>query len=389
MQLSLLNKDQIVANATAAIQATAAAGGLTISMNAGSAMLAMVEAAAGMFLWLQWQAVQLIGVSRLATSAGADVDSFCDTDFGCPRLTGTAASGPCTFARYSPSNAAIIPVGTQVKTVDGSQSFTVIADSTNAAWQVPNASYPAGSFLIPAGTASIVCTVQSAVVGAAGNVLAGTIGLVASPISYLDTVVNAAAFENGMSAESDVAYKARFGLYLIGLNKSTAIAIQSAILAISQNLTCAVLSNVQTIGGPFAASYFVVAVDDGTGATPSGTLNACAAAVAETQGLGAMGYVMQAPVVEAAVVMSLTCATAAIKAAALPLVQAAIAAYIEALPVSTMSAPAPLPYTILAKLAYDASPGVQNVTGITLNGGTADIGGSAGSVVRTASITVV
>jgi hypothetical protein len=32
---------------------------------------------------------------------------------------------------------------------------------------------------------------------------------------------------------------------------------------------------------------------------------------------------------------------------------------------------------------------VQNVTGITLNGGTADIGGSAGSVVRTASITVV
>jgi len=393
MQLSLLNKDQVTANMVAAIQSTAAGAGFTISMNQGSIMLAIVEAAAGMFLWLQWQAVILLGISRLATSNGADVDSFCDGDFDCPRLQGSAASGQVTFARYSTANAAIIPVGTPVKTIDGTQSFTVIADSSNAAWQAPNSSYPLGSFLIPAGTASINCTVQSAVVGTAGNVLAGTIGLISSTINFVDTVTNAEDFTNGLTAETDTAYKARFGLYLIGLNKSTAMAVQSAILAISQNLTCAILNNVQTIGGAFAASYFVVAVDDGSGDTPSGTLNACAAAVAETQGLGAMGYVVQATVVEATVVLTITCASAALKTTAQPIVQAAIAAYIGSLPVASVpagGAPANgfLSYGKILQLAFNASSSVLDVSAVTLNGGTSDIGGSPGTVVRVASITV-
>ncbi len=39
-------------------------------------------------------------------------------------------------------------------------------------------------------------------------------------------------------------------------------------------------------------------------------------------------------------------------------------------------------------VAYDASPGIANVTGLTLNGAASDIGGAQGAVVRVSSITV-
>jgi hypothetical protein len=40
------------------------------------------------------------------------------------------------------------------------------------------------------------------------------------------------------------------------------------------------------------------------------------------------------------------------------------------------------PYTRLAQVAYDASPGIINVTGVTLNGGTADLAATAQQIVK-------
>jgi hypothetical protein len=394
MQLTLLDFDQVVAMMVAAIQATAAAGGLTITMNQGSAMLAFVRAVAGVYLWLQWLIFQVLKSVILMTATGSDVDSFCG-QFGCPRLAGVAASGQITVARYISTANAIVPVGAVVKTTDGSQSFSILADSTNAAWQAPNSTYPNGSFLIPAGTASINVTCQNNLVGAAGNIITGAIGLISSVIPGVDTVTNGAPFTNGMDAETDAAYKARFGLFLPALAKGTAIALESAALAVSQNLSVAVLNCVATIGGPPAYGYAVLAVDDGSGATPSATLNAVAAAAAGTSilPLGASVSVVQAEVVWATVVLTITCANAAAKTAALPIVQSAIAAFIGSLPVaSTPAAGAPangvLPYNRIVQLAFDASPNVLNVSSVTVNSATTDIGGTPGSVVRLSSISV-
>lgn len=386
MQLSLLTKDQITANMVAAIQSTAAAGGFTITMNPGSAMLAVVNACAGLYLWMQWLNIQVLTAARLATSFGTDCDSF-GADFGFFRLAGTASSGLVVMFRYTTTSAAIVPVGSVIKTTDGTQSFTVLADPTNAAWQPANATNPNGSFLMPIGTASLTVSVANTIVGTAGNIIAGAIGLVAGVIP-VDTVTNAAPFLNGMNPESDTAFKLRFGLFLISLAKSTSIAVQSAVLGVAQNLTCAVLNGVATVGGSFTPGYFVVAVDDGSGATPSATLGAIGAAVVPVMALGSTGTIVQAPVVPAVVVMTIACATPSLKASAQPLVTAAITAYIAALPVSTTAKPAPLPYNILSKLAFDASPNVLNVSGMTLNGDTADIGGAAGTVVRVAGVTV-
>ena len=287
-----------------------------------------------------------------------------------------------------------MPVGTTIKTLDGSQSFTVVADSTNAAWQAPNTTYPNGYFQIAAGVSSLTATVQNSVIGTAGNILAGALGLItgglASGIIPFDTVTNTVGYDNGLNEEEDAAYKSRFSLFLAALARGTPVALASATLAVSQNLTCAVLNCVATVGGAFQVGYGVIAIDDGSGDTPSSTINAVAAAATGQSilALGAVCSVVQAPVVWADVVLTITCPTAAIKAITQPIVQAAIQAYIGALAVSTSTTPAPLPYNILSKLAFDASPNVTNVTAITLNGGTADIGGSVGTVVRVSAVTV-
>lgn len=394
MQLMLLTFDQVVAMMVAAIQATAAAGGLTISMNQGSAMLAFVRAIGGVYLWLQWLIVQVLSAATLLTASGSDVDTFCG-QFNCSRLEGVAASGQIVLSRYTFTSNAVVPVGATVKTTDGSQSFSILADPSNSAWQAPNSSYSSGSFLIPVGTSGITVSCQNNVIGVGGNVIAGAIGLVASVIPGVDTVTNPSAFTNGVNAETDAAYKARFGLFLPALAKGTPIALESAVLGVSQNLSCAVLNCVATIGGPTVSGYGVIAVDDGSGATPGATLDAVAAAAAGTSivPLGATVSVVQATVIYTTVELTIACATAALKTAAQPLVQSAIESYIGALAVATVPASGAPPngalaYNILPKIAFDASPSVLNVSALTLNGGTADVGGSPGTVVRVASVTV-
>jgi hypothetical protein len=388
MQLSLLTRDQVLANMVASVQSAASAAGFTLSLNEGSGILAVLDGIAGMYLWLQWLAVQVLGTARLTTSYGADVDSFCGDDFGCLRLPGAAASGVATFARYVSTSSAVIPVGTVAKTTDGTQSFAVVADSTNAAWQGTNGTYPSGYFMIAAGVSSVNLTVQNLVVGTAGNILANALGLVASALPGVDTVTNAAAFTNGLNAESDAAYKSRFGLFLAALARGTVTAVESAALGVQQNLTCAVLSNQAAIGGSAVPGSFVVAVDDGSGATPSETITAVANAVDAVRPVGSTAYVLQATVIDAVVVLTLTCATTALHTQAVAAVQAAVTAYIAALPVATGSNNASFPYWRIGQLAFDASPLVQTVTAVTLNGGTVDIGGTPGTVVRVGSVSV-
>jgi hypothetical protein len=95
----------------------------------------------------------------------------------------------------------------------------------------------------------------------------------------------------------------------------------------------------------------------------------------------------------ATVELTIICATAALKAAAQPLVRSAISAYIEGLGVATvpaMGAPANgvLAYNKLAQIAFAASSSVLNISALAVNGGSADIGGAPGTVVRAFTVTV-
>ena len=88
-------------------------------------------------------------------------------------------------------------------------------------------------------------------------------------------------------------------------------------------------------------------------------------------------------VVTANVLMSLTTAPGYVHAT---VVAAVVAALQKA--INTLSLGVPFPFTRLAQIAYDASPGVTNVTGVQLNGTTADITPTSLQVIKAGTLNV-
>lgn len=358
MQLSLQNFTAMVEQMAAAVQGAATQ---VLDLTVGSVLRAILEANASLGLWLQWLIVELLQATRLATSSGADCDSF-GTDFGFVRLPASPAAGIVTFARFAPVLSAFVPVGTGVMTSDGSQNFVVTADSANPAYSAVS-----GGFSLAAGIASIDLPVTAAVGGAGGDVLAGTIGLLTSAIPGIDTVANAAPMTGGLDAESDASFKARFGNYLASLSRATLGAIEEAVAGVRQGLSVSIAENVDQTGATSMGS-FVVTVDDGTGVPSASLIATVAQAVNSVRPVGTR-FAVQGPVVVAAnVSMTLSMASGAQTQVVVAAVNDALAAYIDALPVG-----ASLPYSRLVQVAYDASSAVINVTGTLLNGGTEDL----------------
>lgn len=376
--LTTQNFSTLVSNMAAAAQASATS---LLNLTTGSVLRAILEANAAAALWLQWLILKVLSMTRLATSSGADVDSFV-ADYGLTRLPAVASSGQVTLARYSNTVAAFVPVGATVKTADGTRTFQVVADSLNAYWNGST------GFVIPSGTSGFNCTVQDVTtnaagalsVGVAGNVQAGTISLLASSIAGIDTVNNASPFVNGIDAESDAALSARFSVYIQTLSRGTIDAVTYAVTSLGQNVTCHIAENVDT-SGAYRPGNFVATVDDGTGA-PSGTLLAQASAAISTYRAIGTTWAVRAPsVVTATVSMAITCSPASAKTPQLLLaVQSAVLDYINAIPDETM-----LPYSRLAMVAYLVDPSIVDVYGVTLNGGTADIAPTVGGAIKATS----
>lgn len=373
MQLSLQNFSTLVEGMAASVQGAATT---LLDLTVGSVLRAILEANASVVLWLQWLIVQTLSATRLATSSGADCDSF-GADFGFARLPAVAASGQVIFSRFTPSLQALIPVGASVTTANNMLSFLVVADTANPAYSAAQ-----GGYVLAANIASVNALVVAAVPGAAGNVQAGAISLLSSAISGVDTVTNGVALTGGLDAESDGAFRARFGNYLAGLSKATNVAIGSAVAGIMQGLSYAVVENLNQAGA-VQMGHFVVTVDDGTGAPSASLLSTVQQAVDAIRPVGT-SFAVQGPVVIAAnVSMTLTTDGAADHAQAIAAVAAAVEEYIASLPVGGT-----LSYTKLAQLAYDAASSVTNISGLLLNGGTADIVPGAFGAVRVGVVTV-
>jgi len=96
-------------------------------------LLAIAQATAGALLWLQAIILQLLTVTRAATSVGPDLDSWM-ADFNFDRLQAVAATGQVTFARFTATQQAVVEIGVTVQSADGTQNFTVTLDTTNSAY---------------------------------------------------------------------------------------------------------------------------------------------------------------------------------------------------------------------------------------------------------------
>jgi uncharacterized phage protein gp47/JayE len=358
MALATKTFARLVQDWAAAAQSAAAT---LLDFTTGSILRAVAEAQSGIALWLQALILRVLATSRLATSTGADVDSFV-ADFGLTRLPAVAATGIATFARFTPTNQAIVPVGALLQTLDGSQTFAVYADPAVTAF-----SALLDGYVIAANVASLDVPVRAVTAGSASNISAGTLTVLQTGISGVDTITNAAPFVGGVDAESDAALQARFIAFINSLSKGTTGAFAYAITALQQGLQHAFKENEDYAGTPDNGLVTVV-VDDGSGAI-SGALVTLVQNVLETvRAAGVRVVTFAATILTANVTMTITTASGYDHAVVAGQVDDAVTAYINGLGLANT-----LAYTRLAQVAYDTSPGVTNVGSLTLNSGTADL----------------
>lgn len=349
-----------VSNFAVAVQGSASS---LIDFSIGSVLLAIAEAVGGVAMWLQGLILQVAALTRAATSNGTDLDSWF-AQFGFAREAAVAATTQETFARYTPTNQATIATGANVTSADGSVIFTVIADSTNAAYNATQNAY-----ICPAGQASVNVTVQCTVAGTVGNVAAGALNTLGTAIPGIDYVTNGSNVQNGIAAETDAAARSRFVLWVAGLGGATLAAIKSAIAGVQQNMSGIIVEN-QQYNGQTQYGYFTVIANDGSNNLTSTEQSNVANAIEVVRPL-TVTYGVHGPVQDTVTVsMTITTASGYTHSTVAAQVQAALIEYINA--IATTASGATLPYTSLPAQAY-AIAGVTNVSNVLLNGATSDL----------------
>jgi uncharacterized phage protein gp47/JayE len=373
MAISTKDFATLVSDQVTAIQGAASQ---LVDTRIGSILRSLVEANAAVVLWLQGIVLTLLSTSRAATSSGADLDSWVG-DYGLTRLPAVAATGAVTFSRFTPTAQAVVPIGSLVQTTDGSQRFIVTIDTGNSAYNSG-----LGGYVMAIGISSVIVPVAAQVAGYAGNAAAGIITTLTQTIAGVDSVTNALQFTNGADAESDTALRARFVNYINSLARATKAAVKNAAQSVAANLTALVIENTNYSGGA-QLGYFTVVVDDGSGNPPSGTLLAAYAAVDAVRPMGSSFGVFPPTIVTANITIAVTVAAGYDTTGTRALVQTAITAYVNALPLG-----ATLYLARLTQVAYDATTGVANVTASTINGNAADLTASTVSVIKAGSVVV-
>lgn len=369
--LSLQNFNTMVQNFASSVQGACRS---LIDFSDGSILLSVAEASSSVGLWMQWLIWKVLLSTRLATSTNTDVDTWVN-DFSLTRLPSTFATGAVTLSRFTATSQALVLPGAQVKTGDGTQSFIVVADATQAAWNST-----LGGYVIAANVTSAIVSVQAQSPGTQGNVLAGSITLLASAIPFVDTVSNILAFTNGINSESDAALRSRFANYIQTRSRATLAAIGYAISVVQQGLLWTTQENVNTVG-TYTPGNFVVTVDDGTGSPPSSLITAVSLSISTYRPLNSTWSVQPPSITNVSISLSFA-TTPPINKTALMIsaVQAAEVAYVNAIPDGS-----PLVYSRLAGVAYSVDPSITSVEMVLLNNSNADITPTPFGVIKTSA----
>ena len=376
MQLTLPTFANLRASAIAAAQAACTT---LLDLTSGSPARALIEADLSAWQVLQFNVYRVLTATRLSTSTGSDVDSFI-SDWGCPpREAAVAASGQVTLSRFVSLGSATILVDQTVMTGDGTQSFAIAADATNAAWSATLGT--SGGYVLAAGVASITVPVVAVTAGTAGNVVAGSISLFGSALAGVDTVTNAAPTTGGANAETDAAVRARFALYIAGLEKATRASIESAIADVQQGLTYFIRENADEAGN-WRPGHMVITIDDGSG-NPSAALKSAVYSAVDAVRALTITFSVQGPsVTEVTVALTLT-VSGANKSVLIAPIQSLIAAYVNATPVGGL-----VSIARIGAIALNYSASVTNVSGITINGLASDLTAPATGVIKAAAVSI-
>ncbi|MEQ1694789.1 MAG: baseplate J/gp47 family protein [Hyphomicrobiaceae bacterium] len=348
----------------------------TLDFSAGSLIRSLAEANSSIALWLQAEIVKVLLRTRARTSEGEELDTFVE-DFGLSRLQSVLASGSVTFSRLTPSAQAIIPIGAEVETVDGTARFVVAADASNPAYNSVLSGY-----VVPAGVAAYTVPVVATVSGSKSNVAAGTITSLRTVIFHIDTVTNVGATINGGTQESDAALRTRFVEYIQSLARATVGAILFAVRSVRAGITATMIEFENPEG--IASDICTVTVDDGTGYPALDLIVAARAAVERYRPAGVRFVAVSPRVVTTTVSMRVTIADGFDANDLVGKVGTAVKAHVDSRALGLG-----LSLTRLSAVAYGVSQGVVNVSDVRINGGTADVVGHPRQKVISTVVTVV
>ena len=362
-----------VNSSVAAVQSSARS---VVDATVGSLTLAWSQAVSGVALWLQAYIIQVLALTRAATSNGSDLDTFV-ADFGLTRIAATFAVQTATFASYSYTAQRTVPLGSLISTGPGGIQFIVTMDATNAAW---NATLQA--YVLAGGTASVTVPIQAVVAGTSGNVLTGTVISFVVPITGIDTVTNTAPNpQTGFDAETDPALRTRFVQFFASLSKATKIAIGTAIMAVQNGLTYTLTEN-QAYGGATQLGYFYVVFDDGSGSPSSTLISEVTAAVDAVRPICSTFGVFGPSVVSVGVSATLITNPAYTHSTVVAAAVAAINAFLNTIPEGTGVA-----YGAISAVLFGVA-GVNNLSLLLVNGATSDITVTSKQVVKAGTVTL-
>jgi uncharacterized phage protein gp47/JayE len=339
----------------------------------GDVLLALWQSVATQIDYLQAQIEIVVLMSRAQTSVGEDLDSWM-ADFDFTRLPPTPGSGIELFNKFQPSSTqVVVPVGTIVQTVGGDVQYQVVPDTTQSAY-----SAAAGGYVLSAGQLSIAATIQSLSGGTGVNVLADTLVQFATSVPGIDTVTNPAPITNGVPAENDVDFRARFRLYLATLAQATRAAILAAASGVQQGLLINLLENQTPDGTPLLGSFSVI-VDDGSGDPPASLLSSVFNAVDAARAFSVQPFVSAPTQVQAIIALATHLAGGPVAApAANNAVQNAIAAMINQLPPGATLYASSLVSTALSVAGVTS----VNPASVTINGLPVDLKASPAQEIR-------
>ena len=125
--------------------------------------------------------------------SGAALDTFVQTIGGLSRYPAARATGTVTFTRAAATDVVTVPVATQVATADGS---VVVQTLTTG--------------IMGGGALTVTVPVQAVLAGPSGNVAAGSLTQLMTPVSEVTGVANTGALSGGANQETDTQLQARW-----------------------------------------------------------------------------------------------------------------------------------------------------------------------------------
>lgn len=373
----------------------------------GSVANAMTETISTQLGFVQSQAQQILLITRASTCTLPDLITFVSDYYLSPPWLGpTNANGTLTFTRFQPSSQPqVLLDGTIVQNLTPAPSsalqYVVTANPADPNWSA-NAGGPGipGRTLAPEAT-SLSATAQAVTAGTAGNVVAGTLTVIASPGVPFDQVTNSSDIDNGNDGETIAQLQQRFSDY-ISSRSGTRFAISAAVAGVQAGLSFT-LNDLTYFDGSARDGNGTIVVDDGSGNIPQQTLNAISAAVTgpNQKSFGARIWVIAPENVAVTVeVTDITVATGFSEGDVAAAIQAAIVSYVNSngvggAPAGTGSnAPSlKLSYVGVANVVgsfvgLGPTQGLLSYGSVLVNGGSADVALTTFQLARTSASAV-